>query len=261
MTSGDFQGVTRTLATGSVARLLSFHHHNKELHVDPAEESVQQASLIFTVGGRWGYRSGRDALDVTPDKVLLLNADEPYSCTHELPVPSDRNLCLELDAPKGFRFERSWVPFSPRWAVVLTWMAREERAAEPGYRLAVDALASSLVVDAARDRRRSGSQSTAIESARAFLDLNFRADIGLKDVARAASISPFHLSREFKRHVGTTPRQYLIEARINEAKILLRDTSMTVTEIGHASGFNSVSHFSTTFRARTGLSPLAFRRS
>ncbi|HYO61956.1 MAG TPA: helix-turn-helix transcriptional regulator [Actinomycetota bacterium] len=193
--------------------------------------------------------------------MLLLNAGEPYRCTHELRIPSDRNLCLELDAPSDFHFERTWVPFSPRWASVLTWMAREERAAEHGYRLAVDALASSLVVDIARDPRTNGSSSMAVESARAFLDLNFRADIGLKEVAKAASISPFHLSREFKRHVGTSPRQYLIDARIREAKLLLRDTSMTVTEIADACGFNSMSHFSTTFRSRTGLSPVAFRRS
>lgn len=259
--SPEAPGITRTLARGSIARLVSFHHHPTEPHVDPAEESVRRASIVFTIGGRWGYSSVREAVQVSPDKVLLLNAHEPYSCTHECRAPADRNLCLELDAPEGFRFERAWVPFSPRWGSLLTWMAREERAAEPGHRLAVDGLASSLVVDVVRGSPDDDSLPEAAATARAFLDLNFRADIGLKDVARAASVSPFHLAREFKRHVGTTPRQYLIEARIKEAKILLKDTRMTVTEIGDACGFNSTSHFSTTFRARTGLSPLRFRRS
>ncbi len=253
--------MTKTLALGSVARLWSFHHHKDEPHVDPAEESVSQASIIFTAGGTWAFRSERDRLDVTPKKVLLLNAGQPYSCTHEGHFPGDRTLCLEIGAPGHFRFDRTWVSFSPRWASVLTWMSREERAAEPGYQLAIDALASSLVVDVARHPHSAKSLPERVETARTFLELNWRSDIGLKDLARAASTSPFHLTREFKRLVGESPRQYLIGVRMKEAKVLLRDTAMTVTEVGHACGFNSASHFSTTFRTRMGLTPLEFRRS
>lgn len=253
--------MTTSLAAGSVARLWSFRHHGDRPHADPAEEAMPSPAMIFTVAGRWTVDSARGRIAATPREVVLLNAGEPYRCTHESHFPTDRTVCLELDAPAGFRFDRASVPFSPRWAHALRRMEAEDRWRGAGHRLAIDALASRLVVDVVRDGHDGGSAPAGVDTARAFLDLNFRRDVGLKDVAAAAATSPFHLAREFKRHVGKTPRQYLIDARLGEARALLRDTTMSVTAVAHACGFNGVSHFVTTFRRRTGLTPLAFRRA
>lgn len=215
--------------------------------------------LIFTVAGRWSLRSARGRVEVTPQKVVLLNAGEPYRCEHDSPFPCDRTLYVELDAHEGFRFERAWIPYSPGRGSLLSRMVREERTAAPGHRLAIDALAARLLVDASRIEEGAPLRPGAVDAARTFLDLSFRTDVGLKDVAAATSTSPFHLAREFKRHVGETPRQYLIRLRIDEAKNLLRESGRAITHVAHECGFNSVSHFSTTFRARTGVTPSAFR--
>ena len=79
-------------------------------------------------------------------------------------------------------------------------------------------------------------------------------------VARAASLSPFYLTRIFKARYGVPPYRFLINLRIDRATELLRDSSLTVTQICHRSGFNSLSHFITTFRRHTGLSPSQYRR-
>jgi len=98
------------------------------------------------------------------------------------------------------------------------------------------------------------------EEARVFLEQNLTRDLDINDVARAASLSPFYLSRIFKARYGVPPYRYLIQLRIHHASELLRDSSLTVTQICHRSGFNSLSHFITTFRRHTGMSPSQYRR-
>ena len=78
-------------------------------------------------------------------------------------------------------------------------------------------------------------------------------------VARAASLSP-STSRIFKQRYGVPPYRYLIGLRIDYASDLLRESSLSVTQVCHRSGFNSLSHFITTFRRHTGMSPSQFRR-
>lgn len=98
------------------------------------------------------------------------------------------------------------------------------------------------------------------EEVRAFLEANFARDLDIDEVARAASLSPFYLTRIFKARYGVPPYRYLISVRIQRASELLRDSSFTVTQICHRSGFNSLSHFITTFRRHTGMSPSQYRR-
>ena len=98
------------------------------------------------------------------------------------------------------------------------------------------------------------------EQVRAYLEANLTQDLDMNAVARAASLSPFYLTRIFKQRYGVPPYRYLIELRIRYASDLLRESSLSVTQVCHRSGFNSLSHFITTFRNHTGMSPSQYRR-
>jgi AraC family transcriptional regulator len=98
------------------------------------------------------------------------------------------------------------------------------------------------------------------EQVRAYLEANLTQDLDMNAVARAASMSPFYLTRIFKQRYGVPPYRYLIELRIRYASELLRESSLSVTQVCHRSGFNSLSHFITTFRNHTGMSPSQYRR-
>ena len=98
------------------------------------------------------------------------------------------------------------------------------------------------------------------EEVRTYLEQNLTRDLDMNEVARAASLSPFYLTRIFKARYGVPPYRYLIGLRITHASELLRDSSLTVTQICHRSGFNSLSHFITTFRRHVGMSPSQYRR-
>jgi AraC family transcriptional regulator len=99
-----------------------------------------------------------------------------------------------------------------------------------------------------------------IQEVQAFLAANLDRDVDLPAIAREAALSPYYFSRQFTAYVGVPPYRYLIGLRIARAVELLRDTELSVTQICSRVGFNSLSHFTTTFRRHTGLSPSAYRR-
>lgn len=81
------------------------------------------------------------------------------------------------------------------------------------------------------------------------------------DLARQARISEVYLRKLFLMHYRTTPKQYILELRIQKAKLLLTEDSLRVTEIAERSGFSSVYHFCKAFKQRTGITPTQYAES
>lgn len=82
----------------------------------------------------------------------------------------------------------------------------------------------------------------------------------IDDLARAAMFSKFHFSRLFRKVTGVSPGRFLSAMRLQEAKLLLISTSLTVTEISHQVGYTSVGTFSSRFRNSVGVSPTTYRQ-
>lgn len=79
-------------------------------------------------------------------------------------------------------------------------------------------------------------------------------------LAAAAGVSERQLERLFARHLGAGIGETYLRLRLAHAENLLRSTSLSITDVGLAAGFQSSSHFSRAFRARYGQSPQAFRQ-
>jgi AraC-like DNA-binding protein len=82
----------------------------------------------------------------------------------------------------------------------------------------------------------------------------------LREIARAAALSPYHFIRLFKAAFGETPHQVRIAARLDRARDLLSLGEQSVTEIAIEVGFSSLGTFSHLFACRVGSSPSAYRR-
>ena len=82
----------------------------------------------------------------------------------------------------------------------------------------------------------------------------------VQELANREALSKQSLIRKFKASTGLTPMQYLADARFNECKILLRETSMNISQIAQACGFENVYYFSNFFRKSTGVSPSQYRK-
>lgn len=89
---------------------------------------------------------------------------------------------------------------------------------------------------------------------------NLGEPITIDDMARTAMFSKFHFSRIFQRVTGISPGRFLSALRLQEAKRLLLATSMTVADISHLVGYNSIGTFSSRFRGSVGVSPTEYRQ-
>ena len=88
--------------------------------------------------------------------------------------------------------------------------------------------------------------------------LNGRA---VADLARDLGVSARHLRRALEREVGVSPIELAQTHRLLLAKRLLADTTLPVTRVAYASGFQSLRRFNSVFRERYRMSPTALRRS
>ncbi|MCG8331117.1 MAG: AraC family transcriptional regulator [Chitinophagales bacterium] len=94
---------------------------------------------------------------------------------------------------------------------------------------------------------------------RNYIDNNYDTDLNLDLLSHIRFVSKYHLLRLFKKYYGLTPKQYLIDKRIEKSKELLKN-GMTVTETCFAVGFKSLGSFSTLFKSKTGKPPVQFQK-
>ena len=90
---------------------------------------------------------------------------------------------------------------------------------------------------------------------------NYQKELCLADLLAEAHMSKSYFLRLFRRYMGTTPYNYLVNFRITQAKELLVLTDHSVSEIAQEVGFGDASNFSTRFAKATGQSPLQYRKS
>ncbi len=88
---------------------------------------------------------------------------------------------------------------------------------------------------------------------------NLKEDINLKDTAAKFNLSPYYFSRTFKKVFGYGFSDYLNLIRINKAKELLKDDSLSVKEIGYLVGYNDPNYFSKVFKKYEGVTPTEYR--
>lgn len=96
-------------------------------------------------------------------------------------------------------------------------------------------------------------------SAKTFCDRNLYQKITLEDIAGHIGLSVSHLNRLFKKEFSITVYAYLLNARINTAKSLLKGTALPINEIAYMLKFADEHYFSNVFKEKTGMSPSRFR--
>jgi AraC-like DNA-binding protein len=92
-----------------------------------------------------------------------------------------------------------------------------------------------------------------------YVSQHYHERISAAAAARACGLSRFEFSRKFRAAFGMTFREYLLRARIAEARRLLVAGEISVTGVAYSVGFNDGSHFARMFRRFTGVLPSGYR--
>lgn len=94
-----------------------------------------------------------------------------------------------------------------------------------------------------------------------YINDNFRSDFSMTELSEMIGITPQHFCRIFKKTMNMRPHEYITKMRIDEAKRLLCDTEINVSEAALRSGFCDAGYFSTVFKKHVGVSPEQFRKN
>lgn len=95
----------------------------------------------------------------------------------------------------------------------------------------------------------------AIKTPVKFIQQNYRQPITVEKLANLAFLSISALERRFKKHLTKTPKQYINEVRLENARRLLVETNKPIAEIGYEVGFSDHSYFSKQFKKLFGQQP------
>lgn len=126
------------------------------------------------------------------------------------------------------------------------------------YELSLDAGARTLASNSFANTGY-GRESRRVNKVKEYISRNYRDEIKLDDLAAQVAMAPSAFSRFFKQRTGRAPLDYVIDVRVGMAARMLVDTSTSVSEICYACGFNNLSNFNRTFKARRGYTPRDFR--
>ena len=113
----------------------------------------------------------------------------------------------------------------------------------------------------ARSKRLGSEAQRIVRLTMAYIHEHYAESLSRSDLAANLAINERYLTRCFHDETGLTPFTYLLRCRLKQARKLLEDTPMSITDVALATGFSDSSHFCRTFQKELGLSPSAYRRA
>lgn len=173
----------------------------------------------------------------------------------------DSGMFLRADAPAVIPLRHRFLFIEEKFREIL----QEYEHPSPESEFVSNHLLAVLLAELAREihhkenARPTKSLPQVVGTVKHFIEENYSHPIELRDLAEAAYLSPFHLSRIFKRETGVSPMHYVQKYRMEVAKQFLSMSGDTVGEIGRRVGYQSETHFQNVFKRLVGLPPGKFR--
>lgn len=106
--------------------------------------------------------------------------------------------------------------------------------------------------ESVRDKQR-------VKAAIQYMQENYQEQLRLDDIAEAAYISRSELCRSFQRTINMTPMEFLMQYRIRQSTVLLKNRDLRISDIAEMTGFCSPSHFGSHFHKYMGCTPGEYR--
>jgi AraC-like DNA-binding protein len=236
-----------------------YRSHEGETYVDFHQHNCFE--LVYYETGTGAMRLDGQTLPYTPGTLTLTRPNFMHDERHD----------AETDVIFfGFSFDDS--PFALRNGVyrdspegeigsLMRKMKAELLAKRPFYSARVGLLLNEILVLVARqlETETEAARPEKLFYARRFIDENFTQAVSLKTLAELSGYSEDHFRHLFKEWTGLPPAQYVLRKRLEEARLQLRQSAKSVSEIGADCGFSTTSQFIELFKRTYGQTPLKFR--
>jgi len=181
------------------------------------------------------------------------------------------NIISDAFKQKNFLFCNENYPASMELYSMIKMYIKESTVESPEKRIMLKNLGHTIALlifrDIIKDSRLflsgkpySPGSTVKIKKVVEYIKKNYQKECTLDELSEIAGISRFYLIRIFKDHMGKTPYDYLLDIRLENAKLLLTKGNISVTDICHECGFNNMSHFIRTFKKKTGITPSLYKK-
>lgn len=219
------------------------------------------AGVVETLGHR---------LDISAGQLAWIANEHPHAHYADKRDPWTL-LWFRLDGPNTIALrEKLFAPSAPLVAVpeslsLQPWFERlflTMRGGGTGLDLKLNQLVGEFL--AGIDQIRHGDGRDNLPEALKVALIAMRGDLGRlwgsEDLEALTRLSASHVRRLFKKHLRTSPHQWLLRERLTHAQTLIADSAMPMAEIADICGFCDVYHFSREFKRSIGFPPAAWRR-
>jgi AraC family transcriptional regulator len=276
---------TRSLPRAAIAVTeLRYENPRNELSTPPIVEDAFLVAVHFRNFPRYEYWESGKAAPVSilrPGETIIydikqrptFHLNSPFHSVHfYFPRAALDALADEADAPRVG--ELRYKPAVSHRDPVLRSMAEALlplfRVPDQVNRLFMDHLLLTVGHHVAsryggmrplRQRAHGGLTPFQERRAKELLTHNISGDLPLSNLARECGLSLTSFSRAFRKSVGVPPHRWVIQQRIELAKTLLLDDSMSLAEIAIECGFSDQSHLTRFFTATVGVSPGFWRQT
>lgn len=138
-----------------------------------------------------------------------------------------------------------------------------------GYKQVVDSillymiwlLKRQLNIDTSIYTHRMKYRTDLVNEAIDYIKIHFKEKFSLLELANECNISTYYIAHIFKESTGLSPLQYALRLRIEEAKVLIDSSNMTMREISEHLGFKDQYYFSRTFKNIIGMPPSQYSKT
>lgn len=104
-------------------------------------------------------------------------------------------------------------------------------------------------------------ENTLLNEILVYIHNNMYTSFTVENLCQKFSISRSSLQSLFRTNIHITPKQYISNVKLNQAKLLIQEHTKTISEISDILGFTSIHYFSRKFKMQYGLSPTDYAKS
>ena len=246
-----------------------------DIQLPPEEET---GCLLLVSEGSCTLEYAGQSVLVNPGSALLLGpgggrfmqagytVPELVGCRFPLSFLQEMRSVVQRDFARLFAAGQYTVLYGPvQWTNRLRTLLEMMRSAmnEPDYPgelyllLLMHYVEQECIAESSAVAR---PHNETVEQICAYLAANYQQKFSLTEVAARFYLSPYYLSRLFRRVTGQSIVDYINNRRIEAAQKLLETTELSISSVAEQTGFASAAHFRRVFRETMGTGPLQYRK-
>lgn len=232
------------------------YYHNKDTVVKPHYHNCYE--LTYFCDGNSTTETTGETFNCFAGNFLIY----PRECVHnEIHLSKVKVLCLGFTPKKQEEIccDKLYSDYDKSVLKILEQIQNETITKEFNFHFMCSLLTEQLMLRLIRQTK-APLQQNSFSPVFRYIDEQYTSDIKLDYLAKLSGYSYDHFRHTFKQKTGMTPLNYILQKKIDHAKLLLKNSTLCIADIAITCGFANISQFSITFKKMTGNTPSEYRK-